>query len=65
MDADAGTLSDDATYEAFRVADAIRTDSVLQGPHKADFQKIMTVAMKHRQFGKSIAEELAAHASEI
>ena len=65
MDADAGTLSDDATYEAFRISDAIRTDSVLQGPHKADFQKIMIVAMKHRQFGKSIAEELAAVQSEL
>lgn len=60
MDADAGTLSNDATYEAFRVADPIKTTSVFQGPHKADFQKMMTVAVKHNDFGKSISEELAA-----
>ena len=65
MDADGGTLSNDATYEAFRIADPITTGSVFQGPHKADFQKMMTVAVKHREFGKSIAEELAAVQSEL
>lgn len=60
LDADAGTLSDDATYETFRVADPITVTSVFQGPHKANFEKMMIVAVKHREFGASIAAEMAA-----
>lgn len=60
MDADGGTLSNDATYEAYRVADPIKVDSIFQGPHKADFEKMMIVAVKHTEFGKSISTEMAA-----
>lgn len=58
MDADAGTLSDDATYEAYRIADPIKVDSVFQGPHKANFEKMMVVSVKHREYGKSIAYDM-------
>ena len=65
MDADAGTLSNDATYEAFRIANPIAVSSVLQGPHKASFSKVMISAIKHKEFGLSISAELAAVQSEL
>ena len=65
MDADAGTLSSDAVYEAFRIVDPITTASVLQGPHKVSFVKVMISAIKHKVFGTSIATEMAAIQSEL
>lgn len=65
MDADAGTLSNDATYEAFRIATPLDADVSFQGPHKATFRKVMTVAIKHKEFGSSISDELAAIQSEL
>ena len=65
MDADAGTLSGDPTYEAFRIASPLDVDAAGTGPHKASFKKTLIVAIKHKAFGTSLADEMAAIESEL
>ena len=60
MDADSGTLSNDATYEAFRITDPVDADAPGSGPSKASFRSVMTKAVKHTVFGSSLVDEIAA-----
>lgn len=60
MDADAGTLSNDATYEAFKIASPISGDSTGSGPSKVTLRQAMIKAFKHTQFGNSLTDEIVA-----
>ena len=60
MDADAGTLSNDATYEAFRIANPIAGDSTGSGPSKVTLRQAMIKSFKHTEFGNSLTDELVA-----
>ena len=60
MDADAGTLSNDATYEAFRILSPADADSSGSGPSKASFRSVMQKAVKHTVFGSSLVDEIVA-----
>lgn len=58
MDADAGTLSDDATYEAYRIADLLEATERLMGPHKATVGRTMEVAISHKEFAAEILADM-------
>jgi len=60
MDTDAGTLSIDATYEAFRILSPASADAAGSGPSKASFRSVMQKAVKHTVFGSSLVDEIAA-----
>jgi hypothetical protein len=64
MDADAGTLSSDAVYEAFRIADEdliLDGSGVLGGQHKASSLKSLESALCH----KGLAAKLIADMAEV
>lgn len=60
MDADAGTLSADGVYEAFRIADPLDVDAAGAGQSKTTYRRNMRSALKHKAFGDSVSDELAA-----
>jgi hypothetical protein len=64
MDADAGTLSDDATYEAYRIADEDLIgdgSGILGGQHKASSLRSLESALSH----KALAAKLIADMAEV
>lgn len=66
MDADAGTLSADGVYEAFRITDVLDIDAEeASGPRKTAFRKVMRSALCHKTFGDSLSEEIAAIQQDI
>jgi hypothetical protein len=65
MDADAGTLSIDSVYEAFKVADPIDADASGDGPSRSSLRRVMRSAVKHREFGNSLSDEIEAVSADI
>lgn len=68
MDADAGTLSGDATYEAFRISDVVDVDAERygeEGQHKRSFKKVMISAMSHTKYGRELSDQMQAIQEEI
>lgn len=61
MDADAGTLSNDATYEAYRIADVLDADAEGDdAQHKVSFKKSLRAALSHRSLADSLLADLVA-----
>ena len=68
MDADGGTLSDDLTYEAFRITEVIDVDEERYGKpgqHKRSFKKTFISAISHTRFGREMSDQLQAIQTEI
>lgn len=65
MDTDAGTLSDDTTYEAYRVIDPIDVDAPTYGQHKASFRRTFISAISHKKYGNELSDEIEALESEL
>lgn len=61
MDADLGTLSDDATYEAYRITDVIDPDATgTEAQHKASLRQSLRKALSHKELADSILADLVA-----
>ena len=61
MDADAGTLSNDATYEAFRIKseDLISGDQREGGQHKATSARSLRSALSHKPLADKLISDMA------
>jgi len=65
MDADAGTLSNDATYEAFRIV-AIDPDAVgIEAQHKASMRQSLRKALAHASLADSLIDDLVAQQAAV
>lgn len=61
MDADAGTLSADGVYEAYRVSDVIDPDAVgVESQHKATFRQSLRKALAHSGLADRVIDDLVA-----
>ena len=61
MDADGGTLSDDATYEAYRITDLVGADEISGGQHKATDKQSMRSALSDKELADKIIADLKAN----
>ena len=61
MNADGGTLSDDATYEAYRITDLVGAEEVSGGQHKATDQQSMRSALSHKELADKIIADIKAN----
>ena len=59
IDIDAGTTVG-GYVAAFAIADPADADAPGSGPSKASFRSVMQKALKHKEFGNSLVEELVA-----
>jgi len=61
MDADAGTLSNDATYEAYRIADVIDADAEgSDAQHKASLRQSLRKALAHKSLADRLIDNVVA-----
>jgi len=61
MDADAGTLSIDSVYEAYRIADVIDADAKgEEAQHKASLRQSLRKALSHKSLADQIIDDLIA-----
>ena len=61
MDVDAGTLSDDATYEAYRIANIVDPDAKIYGAqHQASMRKVLIDSVAHKELGNFLADSIAS-----
>ena len=66
MDADAGTLSADPVYEAYRITDVIDADAEgSEAQHKASFRRSLRSALSHKELADSIIDDLVARQEAI
>lgn len=61
MDADGGTLSDDATYEAYRITDLVGAEEISGGQHKATDKQSLRSALSHKELADKIIADLKAN----